>query len=608
MVKKAAAGAVQAAAKKLPKEKNKTVLPWCIAVVVVTAVCFYPMLNNEFTNWDDEFYILNNKLLRGPDWKGIFNEPVVGNYHPLTILTLAFNYAISGKEPFSYMLVNYLLHLVNTALVFYFILKISGNKTGVAAFTALLFGIHPLHVESVAWVSERKDVLYTLFFLLALMQYWCYLQTGKTAYRWLCFLFFILSLLSKPAAVIFPLVLLLLDYWNERLWSKKLLLEKIPFFIFAIIIGIITVKIQSPTAMAGLDVYPLWLRPLFACYSSMIYFIRFLIPYPLSAYHPFPPVSDPGAMVLFSPLFIIALMLLLFIKRKDKLVVFGILFFLVNLLLVMQVLTIGLTIVSERYTYVPYIGLAFLTGMLADRVVQKFPKQIFWAAAVVVAAVFGFITFRRTDIWKDSGTLWTDVINRFPNTTYPRTNRANYVSIQAGQQKTTAATDSLYRLALEDCNIALKINSNMAAGYEKRGLIYLGLGMLNEALADGEALVKRDPKNKIGYDIRGTVYFRFNQPEKAMANYDSCILLKPDDHRSYSNRGTIYLNYYQKFREALQEYNSAIRISPLGSYYLNRSICYYRLGDLARAKADADTAMQKGAAIPDNLKNVLQIK
>jgi tetratricopeptide (TPR) repeat protein len=303
-----------------------------------------------------------------------------------------------------------------------------------------------------------------------------------------------------------------------------------------------------------------------------------------------------------------ALLVLLWIKRKDKLVVLGILFFLVNLLLVMQVLTIGLTIVSERYTYVPYIGLAFLVAMLADRGIKTFPKKIFWVAAIVIAAVFGFITFRRTDTWKDSGTLWTDVINRYPNTTYPRTNRANYVSIQAGQQKTQAATDSLYRLALEDCNIALKINPNLAAGYEKRGLIYLGLGMLNEALADGEALVKRDPKNKIGYDVRGTVYFRYNQPEKALVNYDTCILLKPDDHRSYSNRGTIYLNYYQKYKEALQEYNKAISISPLGSYYLNRSICYYRMGDLAKARADADTAMQRGTAIPDNLKNALQIK
>jgi tetratricopeptide (TPR) repeat protein len=440
------------------------------------------------------------------------------------------------------------------------------------------------------------------------MQYWRYLQTGNKTYRWICFLFFILALLSKPAAVIFPLVLLLLDYWKERPLSKRVLLEKILFFIPAVIIGIITVKIQSPTAMAGLDVYPMWLRPLFACYSTMIYFVRFFIPYPLSAYHPFPPVSNPGAAVLGSPLFMMALLVLLWIKRKDKLVVLGILFFLVNLLLVMQVLTIGLTIVSERYTYVPYIGLAFLAAMLADRGIRTFPKKIFWVAAIVIAAVFGFITFRRTDTWKDSGTLWTDVINRYPNTTYPRTNRANYVSIQAGQQKTQAATDSLYRLALEDCNIALKINPNLAAGYEKRGLIYLGLGRLKEALADGEALVKRDPKNKIGYDVRGTVYFRYNQPEKALVNYDTCILLKPDDHRSYSNRGTIYLNYYQKYKEALQEYNKAISISPLGSYYLNRSICYYRMGDLAKARADADSAVQKGTAIPDNLKNALQIK
>ena len=158
----------QAPAERTNKKPGNKSLQWILALVVITAICFLPMLRNGFTNWDDEFYVINNQLLRGPDWTGIFSTPVVSNYHPLTIISLAINFGISGTDPSSYMVFNLLLHLANTGLVFYFILQLSSGKNYVAAFTALIFGIHPMHVESVAWVSERKDLLYTLFFLLSL--------------------------------------------------------------------------------------------------------------------------------------------------------------------------------------------------------------------------------------------------------------------------------------------------------------------------------------------------------------------------------------------------------------------------------------------------------
>jgi 4-amino-4-deoxy-L-arabinose transferase-like glycosyltransferase len=193
------------------------------------------MLRNSFTNWDDEYYVIQNALLRGPDWAGIFSKPVVSNYHPITIATLAFNYSMTQLDPSSYLITNLLLHLINTALVFYFIWLISGKKIWVAAFSAIVFGIHPMHVESVAWVSERKDVLYTLFFLLSLIQYWGFLGGGKNKNLIYCFLFFALSILSKPAAIILPFVLLTLDYWYGRKFRQRVLLEKIPFLIVSIV-------------------------------------------------------------------------------------------------------------------------------------------------------------------------------------------------------------------------------------------------------------------------------------------------------------------------------------------------------------------------------------
>src|SRR6187399_1556663 len=209
-IKAAKAGSVLSKSANKPvntKKKGKIFLLWLLPILVFTGICFFPMLKNQLTNWDDEFYVVQNALLRGPDWAGIFSKPIVSNYHPITITTLAANYAMTGLDASSYLISNLLLHLINTGLVFYFTWLISGKKLWAAAFSAIVFGIHPMHVESVAWVSERKDVLYTLFFLISLIQYWRFLTTSKNKNLVYCFLFFALSLLSKPAAIILPLLL-----------------------------------------------------------------------------------------------------------------------------------------------------------------------------------------------------------------------------------------------------------------------------------------------------------------------------------------------------------------------------------------------------------------
>src|SRR6187200_247909 len=408
------------------KGKGKVLLLWILPILLFTGICFFPMLKNQLTNWDHEFYVVQNALLRGPDWTGIFSKPIVSNYHPITIATLAANYSMTGRDASSYLISNLLLHLINTGLVFYFIWLISGKKLWVAAFTAIIFGVHPMHVESVAWVSERKDVLYTLFFLLALLQYWRFLEGGKRSNLILCFVFFVLSLLSKPAAVILPIVLLLLDYWKGRAFNWKILVEKIPFFILSLIFGYITIKVQSADAIVSFGIYPLWSRFFFACYTIMIYAARFFVPYPLSAFHPYPSVDALGLSVWLSPIFIIALAILLWLKRKDRLVVFSLLFFIVNLLLVMQFISIGLTIVSERYTYVPYIGLSFLTGMWLNKYLDSRSGSFIKAISFVIGIIFGFISFQRTKVWKDGDTLWADVVNHYPYAATPRSNHADY--------------------------------------------------------------------------------------------------------------------------------------------------------------------------------------
>lgn len=578
---------------------------WLFFIAGITALCLSPMLKNGFTNWDDDFYVLNNLLLRGPDWKGIFWQPVVSNYHPLTVISLAFNYRISGTDAFSYHLFNFILHIINTGLVFYFIWLISDKKIWVAVLSALIFGIHPMHVESVAWISERKDLLYSLFFLAALIQYWRYIQTGKMLRYWLCFLLFVLSLLSKPAAVILPLVLFLLDYWKNRAYSTKLLVEKIPFFLGSVIMGILTLYIQSQKAVAGLDLYPVWERVFFACYGIMIYSFRFIFPLTLSAFHPYPDTHQLGPVILLSPLFVGGLGILLWYFRKNKLVIFSILFFIVNLLLVLQLVAIGNTLVAERYTYMPYIGLAFLGAMWLNNYISKAGQKYGWVAVGIITFVFGLLTFQRTKVWHDSITLWTDVLSHYPNRPVPCTNRANAYFQMAMDPAHASEANDYYAKALEDCRVALTANPAHVAGYENQGIVNLNLLRYKEALADGEAIIRLAPDKKEGYLIRGKALANLGQPEKALADFNKCIALYPADDDAVYSRGAVIGNTFQNYQAALADFDKAIALRPLGLYYMSRAFCYQKLGDLAKAKADAQLAQQMGQQVPADFLKLL---
>jgi tetratricopeptide (TPR) repeat protein len=550
-----------------------------LSVAGITTLCLCPLLGNGFTNWDDHYYVLNNSLLRGPDWVGILTRPVVSNYHPLTVLSLAGNYVISGTNPWSYLLCNLLLHLVNTVLVYWFAYLLSGKQRWVALFTALLFGIHPMHVESVAWVSERKDVLYTLFFLLSLIAYWRYLQSNRAIRYLACFLLFVCSLLSKPAAIVLPLVLLLLDYWKKRPFTRRVVLEKIPFFVVAGLFAVITLKLQSVTAMTSLDLYPFWVRLFFASYAVMIYLARFFVPYPLSAFHPFPPPDHLGWTIYLSPVVLLALMFLIWHFRRNRLVLFGSLFFLINIMLVLQLVPIGMAIVSERYTYVPYIALAFLFTMLISDCLAKRRLVPVIAGTIVIFSIFGFLTFKRTEVWKDSDTLWTDVINHYPDAPLPRAERAQSNYSKAIMMD-PAASGQLFERVIADCTVVINEEKDASNTVGKKG----GTSM---------------------YSMRAVAYNGLKQYEKALADIGAWLAINPEDSEALFQRGTLLVNHYRKYSQALADFDRAIQINPQGKYFLNRSICHYKNGDMANAVADAQTAEQRGVKIPDNYKNIL---
>jgi len=277
---------------------------WMLGLILIlTVIAFSPVFEADFVSWDDPDYVTNNRSVQTLSIKEIITKPVQGNYHPLTMLSLAFIFAFSGKVANSYHLVILLIHLLNLILVFYFVYHLSGRKQWMAFVTALLFAIHPLHVESVAWVAERKDVLYSFFFLAGLIMYLRYIEKPTLSRLFAALLLFIASLLSKPAAVIFPLVLLALDFYFGRLREIRTYLEKIPFLLFSMLIGLLTIHGQTlQGAVSNTVIFPFHFKVFFGFYGIMVYLVKAIVPLSMCTFYSFPANnSDLPCHFLFLP-------------------------------------------------------------------------------------------------------------------------------------------------------------------------------------------------------------------------------------------------------------------------------------------------------------------
>ena len=446
------------------KNKNTSIPPWIVPfILIATFLAFIPALKAGFVNWDDGEYVLDNLLIR--DFSKInliLTTPVQGNYHPLTMISLALNYSISGTEAWSYHLLNLLLHLVNCFLVFRLVLMLSKKNIVIAFTTAILFGIHPMHVESVAWVAERKDVLYGLFFLAGLIFYTKYADTGSKKQYGFALFFFMLSLLSKPAAVIFPFVLFCVDLLRNRKLSFRTIAEKIPYFIFSLIIGVITISAQKDAEATGLEVFSLGTKFLFGFYGILMYFVKMILPVNLSPFYPLPTMNESLNFAYYlAPLFFAALIVLfIYSLQKIRPLAFGILFYLVNLLLVLQVFSVGSAIMADRYTYIPYFGLFYCIGWLIDRYTKsKLSKANF--ILIPLTFLLGILTYRQASVWKDGASLWDHAIKTNPSSK-AYTNRAALLK----KEKNIS-------LALDYYNKAIRLNTADNEAFTNRAIFIL---------------------------------------------------------------------------------------------------------------------------------------
>lgn len=547
---------------------------WIVLIlVIITFITFSPSLKNDFVRYDDHLYITENQLIKDISINnlGKFKEIVVGNFHPVTMFSLALDYHLFGLNPFYYHLKNLIFHLLNTVLVFILILKISKNNLFVSFFTALLFGVHPMHVESVAWVSERKDVLYSFYFLVGLLLYYEYLDKKKITFYILTFLSFVLACLSKPAAVVLPLVLILIDYYETGNISFKQIKSKIPFLIVSIWIGIVAINTQTITGAIEIGNYNFWEKIQYSLFGLGIYFLKFFVPYNLVNWHPYPELSNNIAFTIISAFLLLGTIIFAIkYSKKVKWFFWGITFSLITIILVLQLLQVGNSFISDRYTYIPYIGIGFIYINLLGIAIKRYPKLKTFITLVLVSQVtlLASIAHGQVNVWKNTISLWENFMKHYPKYSPEAYNNIAEYYQAKGDIKNVLVT---YNKALQENNKDLKT-------LIKRGRFYLGLQKDNLALKDFETAIsiKNDYFDAVVGE--GITLYRLGNFEAALKSFSRAIEINKNNFEVYNLRGNTYLKLNNKDK-ALEDINKALELNRNFTEALNTKAMILRLSE-----------------------------
>ena len=573
------------------KRKGFVVPKWAIIIPIIwTLLIYLRALPNNFTLLDDDFYILKNPFIRDFSFHGvaaIFTSFYNGNYHPLTTLIYLIEYRMVGLNPMFYIVVNILLHLVNVFLVFNLLKKITSNDL-LSIVVAFLFAINPLHVESVAWISELKDVLYSCFYLLSIYFYIRWVESGfKTRQYLLMLLFFLASLLSKSAAVTLPVLLLAIDLYKGRKVNQKTIVEKLPLFVLSIVFGIVAILSQR-TAGALNDytfLYGYINRIFLLTYAISFYLIDLFIPISLSAMHFFPKPTDdflPFEYYVSFPFIGFIIYLLLRKSPIRKQMLFGFFFFLITMSVMLQIISVGSCITAERYSYISSIGLFLMAYHLLDFIIKKNRKIIFIILFSLTTLVYSAQTLDRIAVWNNSEVLFNDVIEKYPDVYLIYWMRGNYEKSIGNMQK-----------AYEDYNKTINLNSIYEDAYYNRGVILDQSGDPKSAITDYNQAIKLKPDYPEAYNNRGWANFEVHDSVAAMADFNKAIKLKPDYFEAYNNRGWAYLTA-GNFDSALMDFNKTISLNDdfLRARY-NRAALYASHGKYEEAVADYNYLIQK---------------
>ena len=629
----------------------------CLVLAIITFAAFYQVIGHDFINHDDDVYVYGNQHVQQGltlgSVKWALSAVYVGTWQPVVWLSYMLDRQVFGQGAWGFHLTNLLLHIANVLLLF-LVLQIMTGKPWRSAFVALLFAIHPLHVESVAWVAERKDVLSTLFWLLTMWAYIRYARDGGV-YRYLgVTVFFVLGLMAKPMLVVLPFVLLLMDYWplkRASLGIRKLVLEKVPLLAVALLSGVLTVSAQNAAgALASTETFGLGVRVANALVVYVSYLAKTVWPVGLALPYPYPGNTLPIWQVLGSLAVLLVISALVFGKgRRHPFLAVGWLWYLITLVPVIGLVQFGWTAMADRFTYLPLIGLFLMVtwgvgewanGRMGERETGRKGEPngririahspvLPLSATLVVAALIG-CTHVQVGYWKNSVTLFEHTVKvtgdnpvadsclgaaYFRMKEYDRA-VVHYRKALAGEPGQAGfhfkLANALYengnlKEAVEQYSETLKIDPGFP---DARSNYEAALAELNGRRRKDSDPHRGDPRHQQALEhLRlGTTLNAQNRLDEAIAELEEAIRLEPDLAEAHSDLG-VALGRNGDNEGAIRECREAIRLAPkLAEAHLNLALGLYMAGDYAGSWKEVHLAQRYGATANPKLLEYLASK
>jgi tetratricopeptide (TPR) repeat protein len=542
--------------------KKYQVIIQLFIVALITIVAYFPSLKNDFTNWDDPNLILANAHIRSlsvDNLKDFFSTSYggLGGYTPLVFLSYALDYHFFNLDSRAFHATNLFLHILVIWLVYAFVYLLS-RQISISLVVAVLFSLHPLHVEAVAWAQGRKDLLYSLFYVAALICYLLFVQKKKNrVYYIMAFFLFILSLFSKVTAISFPLVILLLESHLSKKIDRSSLVRSIPFFIMSIVVlslALITNK-SAPSSASMQNVPYLQNLGLFF-YAFVFYVSKAFLPVGLIARYSVDIGQYPWQMILNLAVFtVIAGLFYLAYKRKPNAVTFGLAFSILTLAPTLPFHFAGQPY-TDRYMYLPLAGLLFILAMMFISPPAETPEEGstkrfgVWLSLLLLAVLLGAQTWRLSGVWHDSLSLWTHVLGKDPRNAMAYLKRGEAFDAAGQTDKALADLDQAARLNARDPNV-----------YNNRGAIYLRQAQYEKAMGDYDRALSLNPFSGIGYINRGILWGRLGQFEKALKDFSTALALDNESYLAYYYRGLAF----QELKEvdpAIKDLEAAYRLNP----------------------------------------------
>lgn len=591
--------------------RKSYVLLICLLLVVITIIAYEQVRLNKFVNYDDDKYVIDNpQVTLGITRESLiwaFTAPHVANWHPLTSLSHMMDCQLFGLNPFWHHLVNLLFHIANTLLLFWVLQRMTG-AVWASAFVAVAFALHPLRVESVAWVAERKGVLSGFFWMLTIAAYIRYTQQPAVARYMLVFLFFALGLMAKPMVITLPFVLLLLDYWPlERFQSKlrpkrntsretkstslncpsssvwRLVIEKIPLFVLSIMSGVITLIFQRiGGAIKPTEVLPINLRLANAAVSYIRYIGKIVCPTHLAVFYPHPGASLPVWQPIIAFLILAGISaIIIHIGRYKRYLIVGWLWYLGTLVPAIGLIQVGSQAMADRYTYLPSIGIfiAVTWGVVEHTTQWRHRRFILIISAAVLLAVWGVCTLLQLRHWENNSTLFEHAL---------KVTRDNH--IMHNNYGKALMEEGQYEEAIEHFTEALLIDpqylqarGNLAIAFNELGVALQKQNKVDQAIEKWEQAIQFNPEHSGAYFNIGLALAVKGRHEQAIKYFKQALQLKPDWHEPYNDLG---LAYAQLGREdlAVENYNKALQLKPdYADAHYNLGCLYYRQGKVELA-------------------------